>query len=64
VPDNATVAALRKAIHTTLDVPLESMHLSRQAGLLTSKEPYSFRDLGITVRSVGREGRGTRYTLL
>ena len=49
VPDGATVSALRAAINAQLGVPLEDMHLSKQAALLTSKEPYSFRDLAIPV---------------
>lgn len=48
VPDGTTVSALRAAINAQLGVPLD-MHLSKQAALLTSKEPYSFRDLAIPV---------------
>ena len=43
------MSALRAAINAQLGVPLEDMHLSKQAALLTSKEPYSFRDLAIPV---------------
>ncbi|KAG2487432.1 hypothetical protein HYH03_013999 [Edaphochlamys debaryana] len=47
VDDSATVRGLKQAVHAKLAIPLEDMHLSKQAGLLTSKEPYSFRDMAV-----------------
>ncbi|KXZ49382.1 hypothetical protein GPECTOR_21g608 [Gonium pectorale] len=56
VPDNATLSALKSAIHERLAIPLDDMLLSKQPALLTSKEPYSFRDMAIndaTLKSLG-----------
>lgn len=39
VPDGATVSDLKHAIHTTLHIQLEDLHLSRNAALLTTKRP-------------------------
>ncbi|GFR49916.1 hypothetical protein Agub_g12024 [Astrephomene gubernaculifera] len=52
VDDGATLAALKAAIQAQLAIPAEDMHLSKQPGLLTSKEPYSFRDMAINDASL------------
>ncbi len=52
VPDTATLAVLKQAIHAKLAIPMDDMLLSKQPGLLTSKEPYSFRDMGINDASL------------
>lgn len=52
VPDTATLAVLKQAINAKLAIPMDDMLLSKQPGLLTSKEPYSFRDMGINDASL------------
>ena len=50
--DGANLSALKSAIHSRLGIPLDDMHLSKQPGLLTCKEPYSFRDMAINDASL------------
>ncbi|KAG2443114.1 hypothetical protein HYH02_009527 [Chlamydomonas schloesseri] len=52
VEDGASLSALKGAIHARLGIPLDDMHLSKQPALLTSKEPYSFRDMAINDASL------------
>ncbi|GLI70914.1 hypothetical protein VaNZ11_015942 [Volvox africanus] len=52
VDDGATLSALKAAINAKLAIPLDDMLLSKQPGLLTTKEPYSFRDLAINDASL------------
>ncbi|GLC39288.1 hypothetical protein PLESTB_001573700 [Pleodorina starrii] len=56
VDDGATLSVLKSAIHSKLAIPLDDMLLSKQPGLLTSKEPYSFRDLAINDASLKSQG--------
>mmetsp|Transcript_30694 Transcript_30694/g.55886 ORF Transcript_30694/g.55886 Transcript_30694/m.55886 type:complete len:491 (-) Transcript_30694:686-2158(-) len=45
VSDDSTVEDLRDSIHSQLGVPLDEMHLSQDAKLLTSRDPSTFIDL-------------------
>ncbi|EFJ40602.1 hypothetical protein VOLCADRAFT_69322 [Volvox carteri f. nagariensis] len=56
VDDGANLSALKAAINAKLAIPLDDMLLSKQPGLLTSKEPYSFRDLAINDASLRSQG--------
>lgn len=45
VPDNATVADLRKTIHQKLNIPLDDIQLSKNQQLLSSQVHGQFTDL-------------------
>lgn len=56
VADNGTLQSLKQAIHQKLNIPWESMQLSKNAQLLTSKRHEDFQDLsnnGLGLRQAG-----------
>ncbi|GAB4815563.1 hypothetical protein N2152v2_002609 [Parachlorella kessleri] len=56
VPDTATVADLRRAIHEKLNIPLDDIVLSKDASLLTTKDVSRYNDLAAHSRALKQLG--------